>query len=130
MIVAETTGITIKFDPLDTEKNVGSVKFNISIEFSTQNQKSSYQISNVWIEEKELKRFEAQLDSKPIAQLTDMSDYTLLSFEHVDDYTKIEINPIKERMSDEYDRLNTKLFVDYNLITYLYRAFKDYPKWW
>ena len=130
MIVAETAGISISLDPVETEDRVGSIKFNLKIKFNTQNQVSEFSLNNIWVEETELNKFEAQLDRSQIAELTDMSGFTILRLQHVDDFTKLEINPTKERMSQEYDRMNTSIYVEYDLITYLYRALNEYAKWW
>ena len=130
MILAEASGISISFDPMETEDEVGSIQFDISIKFRTRNQFSQFDVKNVWIEESELNRFETQLDRETVSELNDMSGYTIIRMQHVDDFTKIEINPIKERMSQEYDRINVTIFADYNIITYLYRALNEYAKWW
>ncbi|WP_444901991.1 hypothetical protein ACJJIG_02440 [Microbulbifer sp. SSSA007] len=130
LIVAETSGISISLDPKETEDRVGSIKFDLKVKFNTQNQASEFSLNNIWIEETELNQFEAQLDKSQIAELTDMSGFTILRLQHVDDFTKLEINPIKERMSEEYDRINISMYVEYNLFTYLYRALNDYAKWW
>ncbi|ABC28313.1 hypothetical protein HCH_01453 [Hahella chejuensis KCTC 2396] len=61
MIVAETTGISISLDPLETEDQVGSIKFDLNIKFNTQNQASEFTLNNLWIEEAELNKFETQL---------------------------------------------------------------------
>lgn len=130
MIVAETSGISISLDPKEVEDRVGSIKFDLKIKFNSQNQASEFSLNNIWIEGTELNEFEAQLDKSQIAELTDMSGFTILRLQHVDDFTKLEINPIKQRMSEEYDRINISMHVEYNLITYLYRALNDYAKWW
>ena len=91
---------------------------------------SNFTLHNIWIEEAELNKFENQLDTEKISELTDMSGFTIIRLQHIDDFTKIEINPIKARMSNEYDRLNITMFVEYNLISHLYHAFNDYAKWW
>ena len=130
MIVAETNGISISLDPIETEKKVDSIKFDLHIKFNTLNQASEFTLKNLWIEESELNKFEAQLDKEQISELIDMSGFTILRLQHADDFTKIEINPVKERMSQEYDRINISMYVEYNLITYLYRALNDYAKWW
>ena len=130
MILAEASGISISFDPMETEDKVGSIKFNISIKFRTRNQFSQFDVKNVWIEESELNRFETQLDRESVSELNDMSGYTIIRMQHVGDLTKIEINPIKERMSQEYDRINVTIFAEYNINTNLYKALNNYAKWW